>query len=196
MSLRNKVRVKEDSGEKAAEAPFEWVGKLSFKGSPLVLLVLLVLTLVLGYFSLSTRFDANLANINYMTEEQRKDMQYFQQLASDEDNDLESVYVVSKGSSFDEALSFHSAIQDSLASLVHPAKGERLYSCTRFFCSKDEQLERLSLWHQFIDTHRNSFSMSSERRVARKVLLKRRLCRILIFYVLIMREPCRIKPVY
>lgn len=153
--LRNKVRVKEDSGEKAAEAPFEWAGKLSFKGSPLVLLVLLVLTLVLGYFSLSTRFDANLANINYMTEEQRKDMQYFQQLASDEDNDLESVYVVSKGSSFDEALSFHSAIQDSLASLVHPAKGERLYSCTRFFCSKDEQLERLSLWHQFIDTHRN-----------------------------------------
>lgn len=44
--------------------------QVSFKGSPLVLLVLLVLTFVLGYFSLSTRFDANLANINYMTEEQ------------------------------------------------------------------------------------------------------------------------------
>lgn len=151
-AVRNQVKV--GSGEKADEAPFKWVNKLSFKGTPLVLSLLLALTLILGYFSLSTRFDANLANINYMSGEQRKDMQYFQQLLSDEDNGLESVYVVSKAPSLDEALSFHSAIQDSLECWVHSAKGERLYSCARFFCSKEEQLERLALWRQFIDTHR------------------------------------------
>ena len=38
-----------------------------------------ILTVVLGYFSLQTSFDADLHNINYMTDEQRQDMLYMEQ---------------------------------------------------------------------------------------------------------------------
>ena len=38
------------------------------------------LTLFFGYFSLGTTFDSNIANINYMSEQQRQDMEYLASL--------------------------------------------------------------------------------------------------------------------
>ena len=52
--------------------------KLDTKGW--VVAAIAIATLVLGWFSLNTKFDSNIANINYMTEEQRNDMRYMQQL--------------------------------------------------------------------------------------------------------------------
>ena len=141
--------------EEESKTPFKWISNLSVEATPSILLVLLVLTAVLGYFSMSTHFDANMANINYMSDEQRKDMHYFQQLTSGNDSLLECVYVVSEASSLDEALSHNTSIQDSLARFINPEKGEKLYSCSRFFCSKDEQFKRLSLWNNFITTHKD-----------------------------------------
>ena len=42
--------------------------------------VFVVLTFVFGYFSLDTMFDSNIANINYMSEQQRQDMEYLARL--------------------------------------------------------------------------------------------------------------------
>ncbi len=44
--------------------------------------VIAMLTLVFGYFSLDTTFDSNIANINYMDEQQRQDMEYLASLTA------------------------------------------------------------------------------------------------------------------
>lgn len=48
--------------------------------SPICLLSLLALTVVFGYYSWQTQFDSDVTHLNYMTPEQRADMQQIQEL--------------------------------------------------------------------------------------------------------------------
>ena len=69
----------------------------------LLFVVVVLLTVVFGWLSGRTQFDADLHNINYMTAQQRADLQL---LGSTADNSSERsvVYAVSEGSSIDSAL--------------------------------------------------------------------------------------------
>lgn len=54
------------------------LGRLNFlpRLRPFLVPAIVMITIVMGYFSLQTSFDANLQNINYMTPQQRADMQW------------------------------------------------------------------------------------------------------------------------
>ena len=54
----------------------------------LLLPLLLILTLVLGYFSLQTSFDSDLRHINYMTDQQQQDMELLASLSEDMPTDM------------------------------------------------------------------------------------------------------------
>ena len=54
---------------------FERIGTLRLENKPWLVWAVVVLTVVLGYFSLQASFDSDLHNINYMTEAQRQDME-------------------------------------------------------------------------------------------------------------------------
>lgn len=56
----------------------------------------LALTIVFGYFSLKTEFDSDMRNINYMTDEQKSDLSYFQNLLNASDK-TEHLYIVRLG---------------------------------------------------------------------------------------------------
>ena len=67
--------------------------------------IVIILTLVFGWFSFQVEFDSNLANINYMTDEQRADMDYFQKLTADDTvSTKRTLYVVSSAPTIDAAL--------------------------------------------------------------------------------------------
>ena len=61
---------------------FDRIGRLKLENHTELVWTVVVLTLFLGYFSLQTSFDADLRNINYMTDEQRSDMQQLEQVLS------------------------------------------------------------------------------------------------------------------
>lgn len=141
--------------EEHSQMPFYRLSQFSIEGKRWILPVIAGLTIVLTIFSTTTRFDANIANINYMTDEQRRDLQYFQQLAMADSSNLQSVYVVSRGTTLDEALTFHETIQASLKASLQYETGEKLYSCARFFTSQEEQQRRLSRWSDFVSHYRS-----------------------------------------
>ena len=58
---------------------FSRIGDVKLENKSWIVWTVVALTFVLGYFSLQTSFDADLRNINYMTEEQKQDMQYLEQ---------------------------------------------------------------------------------------------------------------------
>ena len=58
---------------------FSRIGEVKLENKPWMVSMVVLLTFVLGYFSLQTSFDADLRNINYMTAEQKQDMQYLEQ---------------------------------------------------------------------------------------------------------------------
>ena len=55
---------------------------LSLENNRRIVWGVLVLTLVFGFFSLRTEFDSDMRNINYMTDEQKADLEYFSSLAN------------------------------------------------------------------------------------------------------------------
>ena len=134
---------------------------------------LLLVTLVLGYFSLDTTFDTNIANINYMTPQQRQDMKYFASMVSglpssdtnfspltSHSSPLKTVYIVSTDTSFDAAFSRFAAIHPLLEQLKSEGKVANESSCHPFLCSLQEQESRLSLWRDFVSRHGHQLETS------------------------------------
>ena len=113
---------------------------------------IMLLTIVFGYFSMNTSFDANMHHINYLTPKQK-------QLMSDLNisagvNDSSNVYVVTEGRNWDEVLQNRS----HLTSLLDKLKKEQQITCTdvtNFICSKKEQEQRIKFWNVFWETHRD-----------------------------------------
>ena len=102
--------------------------------------IVIILTLVFGWFSFQVEFDSNLANINYMTDEQRADMDYFQKLTADDTvSTKRTLYVVSSAPTIDAAL-------DSCNS-------KKINGVSQFLVSESMQKERISRWNEFVSKH-------------------------------------------
>lgn len=124
----------------------ERIASVKLDNKPWLVGIVIVLTLVFGWFSLQIEFDDNIANINYMTEEQRADMDYFQELTlGDTTNthhptpNTRMLYVVSSAPTIDAAL-------DSCNS-------KNIDGVSQFLASISMQKERLRRWNEFLTKH-------------------------------------------
>lgn len=130
---------------------------ISLENKPVFVAVVVVLTLIFGYFSFQTRFDANMSNINYMTDEQKEDMAYFQKMMT-VNGGYQKVYAVTSDSTMDGALEKSQRLQPSLDRLVREKAVHDYSSCSQFVVSKAEQKRRLGLWESFIERHKTELT--------------------------------------
>ena len=120
-----------------------------------VVALVLVLTLVFGYFSLSVEFDPNVSHINYMTDEQKADMAHFGKLLEGDDSgDMVRLYLLSFGTDFDEALTVAESRQAVIDSLQDAGLAVSHRGVKRFLPSGAEQARRISLWKEWCERHR------------------------------------------
>ena len=120
--------------------------------------LVVILTLVFGWFSFGAEFDSNMANINYMTDEQRSEMAYFQQILSgDSATNVQTVYVVSSDSTFDGALAESQKKQSAIDSLVSAGTVASHAGVRQFIASESEQNRRIERWKRFVGEHRDVF---------------------------------------
>lgn len=126
---------------------------LTLENSKWAVSAIFVLTIIFGYFSLKTEFDADMRNINFMTAEQRSDMAYFQSLLSAKSN-TESLYVVSNGQTWDEALAKNGEIDAAIEQLVNSGEATRRNKVSAFLVSKEQQQQRLKKWDDFVAKYR------------------------------------------
>ena len=129
---------------------------VSIENNKWVVWSVLVLTIVFGYFSFRTEFDSDMRNINYMTDEQKDDLSYFQSLVDTSDK-TENLYIVSNGYKWDEALIQNEIIQGCVESLVSDGYATEQNNVSTFLVSKNEQRRRISNWNKFIERYRNIF---------------------------------------
>ena len=69
------------SSKKTKNNIFERVGDVKLEKKPWLVYTVMALTVVFGFLSLQTTFDADLRNINYMTDEQKQDIQLLEELS-------------------------------------------------------------------------------------------------------------------
>lgn len=122
------------------------------------LCLVIVLTCLFAYYSNRTTFDSNMNNINFMTDEQRFDLEYFQQMTAGLESGNQCVYVVSKGSSIDDALMNGYRIHDTLLSISKDYDGATISSCLDLFIPQSIQSIRIERWNSFINKYQNVFT--------------------------------------
>ena len=102
------------------------------KRTTIVSAALVVVTLVLGYFSLGTQFDTDLRNINYLTPQQQTLLMQLAQMRGEEHGTTQ-VYFVAEGKNVEQALQ---------------AVEQRQYPL--LVASKAEQQRRLAQWRSIL----------------------------------------------
>lgn len=146
-------------GEKAMSEPvlITKLAGISIENNKWAVWFVLIMTLVFGYFSLKTEFDSDMRNINYMTNEQKNDMAYFQSLINSANN-TEDLYVVSSGADWEEALNRNKLIKSSIDSIISSGTASRQSHVSSFLISKTQQQDRLDKWHKFIEKYKTQFT--------------------------------------
>lgn len=114
--------------------------------------VIILLTFIFGYFSLNTEFDSDMRNINFMTKEQKTDVDYFQSLFSTE-KDTKSIFIVSNGNSWNDALSQNELIDRTIDSLSGQGLVKRHNAVSSFLLSKETQKKKLDKWNTILNEH-------------------------------------------
>ncbi len=110
------------------------------------LCVLAVLTCVFAYFAMQTEFDSDMSNINYMTDEQKADMEYLQSFGGEgKDKKLKTLYVTATDTTMNGALAKCEGMADGLGD-----------ECpTRWIASQAVQERRIAKWRDFVGRHAN-----------------------------------------
>ena len=116
--------------------------------------VIAALTVVFGYFSLGISFDANMHHINYMTLQQTQLLSELH--ASAGVSDTANVYVVTEGSTWDEALSRRSRLSPLLDSLKSEGAANACSDVTSFIAPAAEQQKKIRRWNSFWERHRDA----------------------------------------
>lgn len=111
-----------------------------------------LLTVLFAYLSLNTTFDSNMNHINYMSDEQKENMSYFQKvMASGSTN--HAVYVVNNNPDMDSSLNGSQSLSPTIEELKKNGKITSSMSCSNFLCSSVEQERRLRRWYRFVTEH-------------------------------------------
>lgn len=113
-----------------------------------------LLTILFAYLSFGTVFDANMNHINYMSDEQKENMTYFQQMLSS-GNTNQAIYVVNKASDIDSSLNNSQSLSSTIHKLMKDGAIIDFRSCCHFLSSKAEQTNRLTQWQNLVSKHGN-----------------------------------------
>lgn len=124
-----------------------------------IVIAVVLLTCVFGFFSSRTRFDSDMRNINYMTPGQHADLAYFQSLVSG-DTLTESVYVVSSGADMEQALAVNEKANAVIDSLERDGLVRRHNAAADFLHPRSHRERSLESWHELIERHRAVLSDS------------------------------------
>ena len=129
-------------------------------GSRATVLALLIITAVLGWFSLRTQFDSNLNHINYMTSRQRADMEYVSSLQGQSQGN--TVFISASAASADEALMAFESIQQRIVEMQLDTLVMRSQSIVDLLVSSTLQQQHIADWRAFWQRHGFGDGLSDE----------------------------------
>ena len=125
-------------------------GNLSLESNRWVGWLVVAVTAVLLFFSFHTQFDADISHMNYMTDEQRKDMADLQKMTQNADS-LTTIYAVSYGADAEEAVARAYGMRKTYDSCLSSGIIADYRKTTDFIVPGGEQQRRLMLWKSFVE---------------------------------------------
>lgn len=130
---------------------FGRLASFSFEKKRWLLYPMIIITILLGYFSFKTSFDDDISHINYMTSQQKKDMNMLAN--SLQTKNKVSVFAVSHGNDIQTALESNEKLQKQLEKLKKDQDCE-ISGVGNFLPSKNKQQQCINKWNVFWQKHR------------------------------------------
>lgn len=155
--LPHAVKIKRNNQKEIDPKLITWLAGLKLENSKIIVWSVLALTVVFAVFSFKTEFDSDIRNINYMTPSQKEDMAYFQSLITPKE-DVEDLFVVSFGDTWNDAINENASINQSVDSIVNSGMAWRSNEAVNFFVSKEIQEEKLTKWREFLTSHNEALT--------------------------------------
>jgi 1-acyl-sn-glycerol-3-phosphate acyltransferase len=136
---------------------FGRLSEFSPEKNKIIVFVFLIFTVVLFFFSFGTKFETNLQTINYMTDEQRTEMN---KLIEENKGNGKTLYVVAEGKTTDEALENYELILPRLTchssgnppienGIAGQARNDMAVSgISNLFPSKELQKQKIERWNK------------------------------------------------
>jgi 1-acyl-sn-glycerol-3-phosphate acyltransferase len=113
---------------------------------------LVILTLILTYFSQDTAFDADLHNINYMTSQQKEDLALLSESLQQE-GETDLIYVVSEAADIQEAIRQNERIMAGLRQSLPDSIEYSISGMDGLLPSVETQEKSLDMWQEFWQRH-------------------------------------------
>jgi 1-acyl-sn-glycerol-3-phosphate acyltransferase len=118
-----------------------------------IVFVFLVFTVILFFFSFGAKFETNLHAINYMTDEQRIEIN---KLIEENKGKGKTIYVVAEGKTTDEALQNYEkniwpVLNRHVDFLQNDGTFNTVSGISNFFPSKELQKQKIKRWNRFWD---------------------------------------------
>jgi 1-acyl-sn-glycerol-3-phosphate acyltransferase len=125
---------------------------------------MIIITLILGWFSFKTSFDDDISHINYMTPQQHKDMQMLTN--SLQTKNKVSMFAVSSGKDIQMALQSNEQLQTQLEKVRKDKKCE-VSGVSNFLPSINKQKLLINKWNEFWAKHKDKvlLEISKESRI-------------------------------
>ena len=133
---------------------FGRLARMNLDEKPVLVVVLLLMTIPLFYFGAKTEFETDMHKINYMTDNQRVNLQ---KLISETENGLPKVYCISEGVSMEEALVQYESVSPLIDSLQKEGFIVKNSGISIFLPSKQLQEEKIAMWNEFWADRKRAF---------------------------------------
>ena len=133
-----------------------WMGKwTNFRPEEkkAVVWVLVIASLVFLFFSMRVKFSGDFNKINYMTDEQKEDMELFNKHTAASGN--VAVYAVAQGNTMDQALAEYEQLAPFTSSSVKKGISLQCRGIENFALSRSKQLEKISMWNDWKEKHKS-----------------------------------------
>ncbi|MDR2683959.1 MAG: MMPL family transporter, partial [Prevotellaceae bacterium] len=122
------------------ELKFGKIAEFSPEKNKFIVLIFLVFTVVLFFFSFGTKFETNLQSINYMTNEQRTEMN---KLIEENKGEGKTIYFVAEGKTVEEALqNYEKDVEPQISEYNHSG-------ISNLFPSQKLQKQKIERWNRF-----------------------------------------------
>ena len=133
---------------------FERLSNFSPEKNKFIVWLFLIITVVLFIFSFGTKFETNLQSINYMTSEQRAEMNKLMEQTSNK----KTLYVVAEGKTVYEALTNYEQIiiPDTKYSLDNNLV-DNCFGIGKYLPSKETQKQKIARWNEFWQGKKDTF---------------------------------------
>jgi len=129
-----------------------FIGK-PFEKNRWVVLIVLLLTVILAFFSRDSQFETNMQNINYMTDTQQNEYQYMTSLLN---TNRHIIYYVTEQENLDRALETNERLILQLKQYMDEGKITKIGGLNELYPSIARQAERAARWNTFWQTRKDA----------------------------------------